>query len=375
MSIEIVKPAAEIPLRLETEWRDLCKEGLRNAPFLRPDWFITFARNFGKRMEIVVVKANGRLRALLPIERKWGSLHGLPARKLQGVFNLNTPRFDLIHGGNETERRDVVREVWDTLNSRSEWDVVEFRLVPTDSWLIDLAALAERDGCRVGTWQMDSAPYIALGRSEDPEAALLRFFDSDRRHLRQELDRRLRRLRELGEVEFVVNDSISDEMLSRYFALEASGWKGRAGTAVTNDLRVERLHQEFASSVAKDGALRVYELQIDGRTIAMSLNILNHRQIVHWKTSYDEEFARYAPGNLLFRQLLNDCIEDGVEEIDFLSPSTPNKRSWATGEREHVAFYIFRRGLIGTALWFWKFGIGSWVRARKQQPLSNVPVQ
>lgn len=356
---------AEIIGRASGEWSDLCDEGASSSPFLRPEWFKTFVKNFDKQIELVKVVFAGRLRALLPLEKKWGLLHGVPVRKLQAVFNLNTQRIDLVHGAAESERHEITNAVWDAMRSRSGWDVVELRLVRSDSWLADVVGLAEREGWLTGVWPMDGAPYIALPRSGDTATAIAEFFGSARKHLGKELDRRLRRLRELGSVEFVVTRGCSPELLTRYFDLEARGWKGRRGTAVTDDPRVVRLHEEFATDVAEKNALFVYELKLDDKTIAMCLNIRDSRQMTHWKTSFDEDYARFAPGNLLFRRLLSDCIGQGLAEIDFLSPSTPNKRVWATGEREYVAFYIFRRGLIGSLLWGWKFGIVAGLRSWK----------
>jgi CelD/BcsL family acetyltransferase involved in cellulose biosynthesis len=89
----------------------------------------------------------------------------------------------------------------------------------------------------------------------------------------------------------------------------------------------------------------------------MNINIMTKNRAVHWKTSYDEEYARYSPGNLLFREFLSDCVRNNFTEIDFLSPATPNKKFWATGEREHAAFYVFQPGLLGLMHWKWKFSV------------------
>jgi CelD/BcsL family acetyltransferase involved in cellulose biosynthesis len=123
------------------------------------------------------------------------------------------------------------------------------------------------------------------------------------------------------------------------------------------DAQAARLHHEFASLIADAGKLRIYELTLDGQAIAMSLNILDGGRVFHWKTTYDEEFAKFSPGNLLFRRLLEDAVAEGLDEIDLLSPSTANKRVWATGEREHAAFYIMRPSMIGRLAWIWKFGV------------------
>ena len=155
--------------------------------------------------------------------------------------------------------------------------------------------------------------------------------------------------------------------MNTYFELEANGWKGQGGTAVICDANAERLHNDFASAVSAKNALFIYQLKLDGKTIAMSVNIRYDRQTVHWKTSYDEKYSRYSPGNLLFRELVKDCLTNNSPEIDFLSPSTPNKRFWASGEREHAAFYVFQHGMLGSLLWKWKFSVIDYLRKFKNR--------
>jgi len=350
---DVLTGNSEIIDGLSAEWAELCEEGPCNEPFLRPEWFSTFVKNFENEIDIITVRRDGKLRAILPVISKRGQLHGIPVRKLQAVYNLNTQRFDLIHGADKTEKASITKMIWESLRDRSPWDVFEAKLVKRDSWLAEVLMHAAKENHKTGIWEMDSAPYIAL--PEPGPRSLEDFFQGSRKHLRQELDRRLRRLKEVGAVEFVVTSTVTPELMTTYFELESKGWKGRRGTAVTDDPVVARVHHEFAEKMVDQRTLFVYELKLDGRTIAMSLNIRDEGRTTHWKTSYDEEYARYSPGNLLFRELLKDCIRDGSPEIDFLSPSTPNKRAWASGEREHVGFYIFRRGLFGSLLSMWKF--------------------
>ena len=369
---EVLIGGIEIIGGIFAEWTALCEEGASNEPFFRPEWFAAFVKNFKKEIKLITIREDGKLRAVLPLMREKGSLHGIPAKKLQAVFNLNTQRFDLIHGAADAEERQkIVRILWSEIKKQPAWDVLEIRLVKKDSWLGDLIEIARKENYPVGIWQMDGAPFIALPEGEDKEKLIEDFFKGSRKHLRQELNRRLRRLKELGKVEFVVTRGYSIELMRKYFELEAKGWKGRGGTAVICDSDVVKMHEDFAESVASKDALFIYELRLDGKTIAMSLNIRYDLQTIHWKTSYDEEYARYSPGNLLFREFLADCIRAGSPEIDFLSPATPNKRFWATGEREHVAFYVFRRGIPGLLLCKWKFSIISRLRKFKDRKLAK----
>jgi len=364
---EILIGGAEIIEKVFDEWTALCEEGASNEPFLRPEWFAAFAKNFEKEILLLTVRRDQKLRAVLPLVRKNGNLDGVPVRKLQAVFNLQTPRFDLIHGRDETEREEIVKAVWKEIKKQSKWDVLEMRLVKKDGWLNDLLAFAASENYRTGIWQMDSAPFITLPQGSDKEKLFEEYTKGLKKSFRQDLNRTLRRLKELGKVEFVVTRAYSPELMQKYFELEAKGWKGRGGTAVACDPKAIKLHDDFARAVAEKNALFVYELKLDGRTIAMSVNIMYDRQTVFWKTSYDEEYRTYSPGNLLIQEFLADCIRRDSTELDMLGPATRYKRIWASGEREHAAFYVFQQGIFGSLLWKWKFSVISRLRRFKNR--------
>lgn len=365
LKTEIIEFGTSPDPRFIAEWIELCEEGPCNDPFLRPEWFMAFVPGLEAGVRLITVRRNDKLRAVLPLMSGKTSLHGLRINALSAVYDLNTPRYGLVHGGDDAERREIADALWNALTKSGEWDVLEARLVDTDDWFRDLLERSKTDGSSVGVWQMDPAPYIALPSRENGEQEIDAFFKGSRKHLGKELDRRLRRLRESGSVEFRVSREYSPELIDRYLTLESLGWKGRRGTAAVQHERSSRLHHDFARAVATAGAFYSYELVLDGRTIAMSLNVGLDTTMYHWRTSYDESFSKFAPGNLLFRRLLLDCVDDGVEKIDFLSPSSPYKRTWATGEREHVAYYVFRPSLLGRLARVWKFAVISRLRTFK----------
>jgi hypothetical protein len=353
---------------LMPEWNELCDEGPSNDPFLRPEWFAAFARNFGQQVELVTVRHDGRLRAVLPVTSIRGPLHGLPVNKLEAVFNLNSPRFDLIHGADESERSAVVQAIWSKIRGRRDWTIMEMRLVKKDSWINSLIEVARADSFLTGMWEMDGAPFISLTRGGGQNCSINDYLKQSKKQLRQQLDRRKRRLSEAGRLDFVITDVYSAELLDRFFEIESRGWKGRQGTDVMKDPRVLKLHHETAKAASDRNDLLIYELRLDDKTIAMILGIKCSTTMFYWKTTYDETYSRFSPGNILFKMFLADCLQRKVDEIDLLSPSTENKRYWTSSEHEHAAFYIFKPGIAGKFFWFWKFGIAA--RLRKLRSFS-----
>src|SRR4028119_1157822 len=356
----------EVIEKIFDEWTELCEEGACNEPFFRPEWFVAFVENFEKEILLLTVRSGGKLRAVLPLVKRKGNLHGVPVRSLEAVYNLNTQRFDLIHGADESERKEIIEAVWKEIKRQSKWQILEMRLVKNDSWLNDLLALAESQNYRTGIWQMDSAPFVVLPQGEDKEKLINEYFSGLKKHFRQDLKRRLNRLKEQGAVEFVVTRGYQSELMQKYFELEARSWKGRGGTAVACDPRVVKLHDDFARAVGAQNALSIYELKLDGKTIAMSVNILFNRKTIFWKTSFDEEYKRFSPGHLLIKEFLADAIRNDSSELDMLSPATDYKKVWASGEHEHAALYVFKPGILGSLLWNWKFSVISRLRKFKK---------
>ena len=358
----------EIIEQIFAEWTALCEEGASNEPFFRPEWFAAFVKNFEAEIMLLTVRRDGKLRAVLPLMLKKGTLHGIPVRKLQAVFNLQTQRFDLIHGADEGERQEIIKALWKEIKKQSNWDILEIRLVKKESWLNELLAVAKSENYQTGVWQMDSAPFVTLPQSDDKEKLIKEYFKGLSKNRRQLLKKKRRYLEALGTVELVITRGYAAKLMQKYFDVEAQSWKGRGGTAVTCDKNALDLHDDFARAVAAKNALFIYELKLNNQTIAMYISIMYDKQTIGWKMSYDEKYARFSPGNLLFIEVLNNCMKNDSPELDQLSPATYNKNLWASGAYEHAAFYIFQRGIIGSLLWRWKFSVISRLRRFKKNP-------
>jgi hypothetical protein len=61
-------------------------------------------------------------------------------------------------------------------------------------------------------------------------------------------------------------------------------------------------------------------------------------------------------------EVLSDCIDHRLTELDFLGPDMPWKRDWAHEARQHSWLYVFRDTPFGRALCTAKF---NWVPAAK----------
>jgi CelD/BcsL family acetyltransferase involved in cellulose biosynthesis len=133
----------------------------------------------------------------------------------------------------------------------------------------------------------------------------------------------------------------------RYGLLEARGWKGRQGTAVGSDGRQQHFYAELMAACAADEGAEVWELWIDGRLAASRLVLSNDGMLIALKKTYDEDLARFSPGNLLLKQFVELAFrEHPGRTIEFYTNATQEQLAWATDRRSIDHYTWFRNAPV-----------------------------
>lgn len=149
-----------------------------------------------------------------------------------------------------------------------------------------------------------------LRPASDPVAYLSGALSSKRR---RELRRSWRRLAEGGLASVTTHRSPQEveEAFEDFLALEASGWKGREGTALSKRAgRTPAFARWLVKGLAHRGLVTIMALRLDGRPVAMEV-LLWCGGVAHtWKSAYDEDHKASAPGLLLFEQVTRSLLDD-----------------------------------------------------------------
>mgnify|MGYP001138909982 CR=1 FL=1 len=135
---------------------------------------------------------------------------------------------------------------------------------------------------------------------------------------RKELRRQFARLEEQGALRLtrLSDDADLDRWIDDFLALEASGWKGRAGSALASHPATTALFRESLRGAAKRERLERLSLTLDARPIALLANFLTPPGAFSYKTAFDEAYARFSPGVLLQRENLAMLQREGIEWAD-----------------------------------------------------------
>ena len=129
---------------------------------------------------------------------------------------------------------------------------------------------------------------------------------------RKEWKRRRGQLEAKGKPRFVVlrdPDELT-EAGERFVALEASGWKGRRGTALRNNVVGAALFRSVVGAIGAEGRLRIAELRLDGKTIVSFVILCAPGHYWLWKTAFDETHARQSPGHMTLVDVVGAMLDE-----------------------------------------------------------------
>ena len=118
---------------------------------------------------------------------------------------------------------------------------------------------------------------------------------------RKELRRQKNRLAEEGALSFVrhLDDTDLAEWTTEFLTLERAGWKGDNGSALDCLPQTRTLFADALIGASAQSKLERLELRLDGKPLAMLVNFLCRPGSFSFKTTFNEEYARFSPGVLL----------------------------------------------------------------------------
>lgn len=309
-------------------WQQLAEQALEPNPFYEPWMLIPAWRAFGQagHVHFVFVYRHGadnsapRLCGFFPLERRrfktipilgmWQHLHCF----------LGTP---LVLPDETAACLDALRR----------WA----RRDPVGAPLLELSGVAG-DGPfahALGAWIRDRSVRSFVVDSHtrafwqaraDAESYMQAALSSGGR---QDFRRKRKRLGQTGRLEMKVLEDASDveQWTKQFLELEASGWKGTAGTALAQSPIERHYFEEIVRAGHARGQVQMLGLFLDGKPIALKCNFLAGDGAFVFKPAYDETYARFSPGALL--ELDNIHLNYGSKPVRWAdSCAAPDNPMW-----------------------------------------------
>ncbi len=155
------------------------------------------------------------------------------------------------------------------------------------------------------------------------------WFAAKGRHFRK----RLRRARKLALEETGAAFRLADEAsaaadLDTFLRLHVGRWEARGGSRAVPP-PVAAFVRDAGPRLVAAGRLRVWSLDLHGRTIASSVVLVAGRQVGYWLSGFDTEHAELEPSKLGMLQVIEDAFGLGAARLDLGEGSYPYKQRFS----------------------------------------------
>ncbi len=273
--------------------------------FQTPEWMEHAAALIEGDLAWGVLTESGRPAAVSVLRHSQRKRAGIRFRVLEEarVGDWLYPYTDCLLDRKAGGRRTI--DLDDFADASGPWDVLNLRALRVGSPWIELA---------VGRAYLQEEPdggVGILGTRLGPDDWLRTL----PRNMRDSIRKARGRIEACGGGQVVV--STGPELPAAYeqfVALEASGWKGAQGTALSRRPAMRGLLRDYLPSA---GTAHIRSLFVGDRLAASQVGVTVDGSLFLMKVAYDEQLAHLSPGNVLMANLVEECCEDpAVDRID-----------------------------------------------------------
>jgi len=339
LEVDIVDSLMELDETV-SEWDDLLIASRQRSPMLSYAWVTSYIRHRlddGQSWFVILARVNSRLVGILPIV--------VTPKKILGINRpiLSSPNDNHTLGGDILLAENISGEVIQCIIRSVEryspsYSVLKLSRVvgrsPTASmWPIvsSLRSVKKLNG--IGYY------YPVIGDFD-------KYFSSFSKKHRGNIRRAFSNLDKQSPLKFsVIRDKeFNSGLFEEFIDLEASGWKGREGSAIRCSKELMGFYQTLAEKLAGSGFLRWEFLRNEsGITLAANLSIQFGSTVTIWKLAYDEEYNKFSPGSQLFKMLLEEGYKNAdIDEFNLMS-DTKWQKSWYPKVNQYSDLLIYSK--------------------------------
>jgi CelD/BcsL family acetyltransferase involved in cellulose biosynthesis len=303
-------PLTDIPV---SQWRALAERAIEANGYYQPDWELAVdasARDRTGATALSAVNDAGRLIGLLPVI-PMQRIYKFPLPALVGAEpygTLCTPLLD----------RDAAEDAAAQLLRQARNAGAHALILRTMSLegpaMTAIEAVLARDALRPRV--LSAYARAALDATCDADE-LLR--DALGVKKLKELRRQRHRLADHGAVRFDVARTPREvaPALEIFLALEAGGWKGKRGTALSQHAGDAAFIRRATVAMAEAGRCEIITLHAGETPVAGGIVVRHQDRAFFFKIGIDQRFAKYSPGAQLTLDLTRHlCADPAIASAD-----------------------------------------------------------
>jgi CelD/BcsL family acetyltransferase involved in cellulose biosynthesis len=321
-------------MSLTSRWREILANSAEDDVFLCPEWIKCWWKAWGDLHKVcsIMVLRDGELVGLAPLMlssrgrvKSW--------TKLQFLATGPSDHLGVIAKDDDPEVLDVI---WQYVKEMSSWDVLELR----ELW----ASAPTFSSFKSHFPEFESVKgvslYADLAIGEEAYYASSPQIEKHRKRYWKKL------VREHGAQyrEFRSGADLLTQ-LQELKRLNMKRWQDEG----TSPFASPRMANFLTYVVGENpGAMGVTfkGIHIEDRVIASNLGFEYGKRYLYYIPGYDEEYARYSPGSVLRAKILEACLENRFDQLDFLRGSEQHKMQFNAKDRGLMSVRVVRSGVV-----------------------------
>ncbi len=299
MSYEFVKSSFS---SLTGQWKNLQSNSVSNIIFSTPEWSAVYWQCFNEGYAELLgeIRDDARSIGIAPLMTQGETAFFIGGGDICDYLDF------IIHKGYE---REFFKALLHDLPSHGIKKLDLAPLRADSSVMTTLADLAKSTGHKVTTVPVDVSPYVNLPSTWED---YLKSLDTKQRH---ELRRKMRRLNEMGAVDYRVKNAASPENIEIFFKLFR---ESREDKAQFLSPRMENYFRLLLNSMSGAGYLRLNMLDYNNKPIAATICFDYNHEMLLYNSGFDREYSWLSAGLVSKAMAIEDSIKLGRAKFDFL---------------------------------------------------------
>ena len=146
---------------------------------------------------------------------------------------------------------------------------------------------------------------------------------------RRTMRRKRRKLEALGALEFKVLTEAEDHIapMNALFGMKHQRANRTGISDLFKDSRVREFYR-MAGPVGPRTQTHLSQITVGDRMIAVHWGLIHDRTFYFILPTFDVDFSRFSPGQILIEHLIKWCLENGIETMDFTIGPEAYKSDW-----------------------------------------------
>lgn len=340
LQVEIVENLEGLT-RYADDWNALAFQSPQRLPTLSYAWVSAYFENMlepGETWRCLFALHDNRLIGLLPIVISQGSFLGFRQFRAKTPSNKHCFAVDFL---SLPEYQAEMIHILLSYLLRQEPNLYDFSLsrlpetsptlgILSDNQTRGLICVKDYDGN--GSYLPITGGFESFTKNLSPNFS--RNVAKSRKKLSKLPDNR---------VTFLTGSDANQESFRQFLKVEASGWKGKAGTAILMSPQLVNFYDNLVRKLSSMGNLELHFLEAENKYIAAQMAVKMGRTLALLKIGYDESYSFCSPGNILFEKTVERAYaSNDTDEINCIT-DMPWHDNWKMLKRPYYNLWIYPR--------------------------------